>query len=79
MFYEQLNPLVEAASRAAPAPVSTDPGDEITSGGDSAAKKGSGSIKTPQKRKPRKIIPEVKHFVEKYHDRDVLFGRGEWI
>ena len=73
MFYEQLNPLVEAASRALPVSVDTDAGDDAGSVGESR----NGSGKSQHKRKPRKIIPEVKNFVEKYHERDVLFGRGE--
>ena len=32
--------------------------------------------KPPSKRKPRKIIPENKEYVETYTDADVLFGRG---
>lgn len=41
-----------------------------------AAKTGGIGPKPPSKRKPRKIIPEVKEYVETYTDADVLFGRG---
>ena len=72
MYADALSPLVEAAARATPAeePEENRQGSSVSSPVDS---------NLPQKqakRKPRKIVPQVKTFVEEYRDIDVLFGRG---
>ena len=48
--------------------------------GSQKGKKQSSSMSSPEAgkkgRKPRKIIPEVKEYVDRYYDNDILFGRG---
>jgi len=68
MYADALSPLVEAAARAEPEPLATK----------EEKKKAPGKVEVPKpyKRKPRKVIPEVKEYVETVTDIDVLFGRG---
>jgi hypothetical protein len=70
MYRSALSPLVEAAAQAAPAEVPEGPQKSSTSS-TKTYKPSSGK----SKRKPRKIIPEVKEYVL-YRETDVLFGRG---
>lgn len=71
MYASALSPLVEAAAQAAPAEVPEGPQKYSTT--TKPCKPSSGK----SKRKPRKIIPEVKDYVVGvYRDTDILFGRG---
>jgi hypothetical protein len=73
MYASALSPLVEAAAQAAPAEVPGGPQKHSTLTNTKTCKASSGK----SKRKPRKIIPEVKDYVvDVYRDTDVLFGRG---
>jgi hypothetical protein len=72
-YADALSPLVEAASRAQPQPVESE--DEQAEPTDSR-KPAPKSPPKPSKRKPRKIIPENKDYVDEYSDLDILFGRG---
>jgi hypothetical protein len=82
MYNSALKPLVEAASWAQkeqPAEVGAGRGTGNTSPHRAASKMSAGASSSPahpkKKRKPRKIVPEVKQFVT-FTDLDVLFGRG---
>jgi hypothetical protein len=60
-------------------PSISDDGDSASPSTSTAGKKNpmtSSSLKSLHKRKPRKIVPDVKEFVDVYTDHDVLFGRG---
>lgn len=71
MYADALSPLVEAAALAQPHPLEgTDEDSKKLAGKDTK------SLQKPSKRKPRKIIPENKDYVDVYTDFDVLFGRG---
>lgn len=84
MYNDALKPLVEAAIRAQKeqptetgavgGPLNTTPPTPKSAGQSSSG----GNIK--KKRKPRKVVPEVKQYVE-FNDLDVLFGRGgrRWV
>lgn len=74
LFTSGLSPLVEAASRAEPQPVRED-GKDSKKSPQNDKQIIQKSIK-PSKRKPRKIIPEIKDYVDQYTDQDILFGRG---
>jgi hypothetical protein len=63
--------LVEAALRAQMAPVVEDTKKKVKK----QASKSSASSDSKH-RKPRKIIPDVKEYVDNFTDYDVLFGRG---
>jgi hypothetical protein len=59
-------------------PSISDDGDSASPSTSTAGKKNptTSCSKSLHKRKPRKIVPDVKEFVDVYTDTDVLFGRG---
>ncbi|CAJ1959269.1 unnamed protein product [Cylindrotheca closterium] len=66
-----LTPLVEAAALLPPQPLGSRGGPALQNQS-SETKKSSKQTK----RKPRKIIPVDKEYVDDYSDSDILFGRG---
>lgn len=71
MFENALSPLVTAASIVQPQPLAAEP--------ETAKKLPPKEMKTSikqSKRKPRKIIPLNKEYIDEYRDTDILFGRG---
>lgn len=89
MYASALSPLVEAAAQAAPAEIPETAAQVDSAEVIKSPQKYSTSTTTTtttktykastgkSKRKPRKIIPEVKDYVpDLYRDTDVLFGRG---
>jgi hypothetical protein len=71
MFENALSPLVTAASIVQPQPLAT--------ASDAAKKPPPKDMKTSpkqSKRKPRKIIPVNKEYIDEYRHSDILFGRG---
>jgi hypothetical protein len=77
MYADALSPLVEAAALAEPQPVGNEEEMQIESASSKKpAAKETKPLSKQSKRKPRKIIPEIKDYVDEYVDHDVLFGRG---
>jgi hypothetical protein len=74
MMADALGSLVEAACREKPQPVDED--DQLAMNVEKPAATEAKASPKPSKRKPRKIIPEKKEYVDSYSDADVLFGRG---
>jgi hypothetical protein len=71
--------LLEAAALASPQPVVGGGGEETVDASKSeipAIEENPAAPKSKSKRKPRKVIPKHKEFVDIYTDVDVLFGRG---
>jgi hypothetical protein len=68
MFDDALSPLVEAAEMHSQA-VAAD-------GAKKPPPKNRNDLPKQSKRKPRKIIPVNKEYINEYSDTDILFGRG---
>eukprot|EP00980_Cylindrotheca_fusiformis_P026201 scaffold15514_cov129-Cylindrotheca_fusiformis.AAC.9 len=71
MFKNALSPLVTAASIVQPQPLAPALGDQKK-----PPPKNTNAIPKESKRKPRKIIPVNKEYIDEYRDSDILFGRG---
>ena len=75
MYANALSPLVEAASLAQPQPLKDEEQKARAIHCQKPAPRDVKASSKQSKRKPRKIIPENKEYVEQYTSADILFGR----